>query len=53
MLRYGMPEHVVDAILKDAEGAHGSEVLPTFQQVAGRPARRFVEWAAAHRASFA
>jgi uncharacterized protein YbjT (DUF2867 family) len=53
MLRYGMSAHVVEAILRDADGTHGSEVLRTVEQVTGRPARRFVEWVKAHRAAFA
>jgi uncharacterized protein YbjT (DUF2867 family) len=51
MLRYGMPEHVVDAILAN-RSRHGSEVLPTVEQVTGRPARRFAEWVDAHREAF-
>jgi uncharacterized protein YbjT (DUF2867 family) len=52
MLRYGMPDVVVDSILADARGEHGSEVLPTVQALLGRPPRRFADWVAARRAEF-
>lgn len=52
MLRYGMPEHVVDHILADARGLHGSEVLETVLELTGQPPRRFAEWARAHRSAF-
>lgn len=53
MLRYGMPEQVVDAILADPDSEHGAEVLPTVRELTGQPARRFVDWARAHRGAFA
>jgi hypothetical protein len=53
MLRYGMPDIVVDRILADARGEHGSEVLPTVRALLGRPPRRFADWVAARRAEFA
>ncbi|HEU4578458.1 MAG TPA: NAD(P)H-binding protein [Polyangiaceae bacterium] len=52
MLRYGMPEQVVDAILADPDSEHGSEVLPTVRDITGQPACRFVDWARAHRTAF-
>jgi uncharacterized protein YbjT (DUF2867 family) len=52
MLRYGMPEHVVDAILADTDSQHGAEVLSTLLDVTGRPARTFAEWARGQRAAF-
>lgn len=52
MLRYGMPEHVVDWILADSRGTHGSEVLPAVRELTGRAPRRFVDWARVHRAQF-
>ena len=53
MLRYGMPDIVVDSILADARSEHGSEVLPTVQALLGRPPRRFADWVVARRAEFA
>jgi uncharacterized protein YbjT (DUF2867 family) len=52
MLRYGMPAHVVDAILADEDGEHGSEILPTVAQLTGQPPRRFEDWFLAHRTVF-
>ena len=52
MLRYGMPPHVVDAILADEDGEHGAEVLPTIAELTGRPPRRFEDWFTAQRAAF-
>jgi uncharacterized protein YbjT (DUF2867 family) len=52
MLRYGMPERVVEFILADKDSQHGAEVLPTVRDVTGRPAQRFAEWAAEQRAAF-
>jgi uncharacterized protein YbjT (DUF2867 family) len=52
MLRYGMPEFVVDAILAESDSKHGSEVLPTVLQLTGRPPRRFADWVAAQRTAF-
>jgi uncharacterized protein YbjT (DUF2867 family) len=52
MLRYGMPERIIDAILADHDSQHGAEVLPTVGDITGRPARRFAEWAAERRAVF-
>jgi uncharacterized protein YbjT (DUF2867 family) len=53
MLRYGMPEFVVDAILAESNSEHGSAVLPTVLELTGTPARRFADWVAARRAAFA
>jgi uncharacterized protein YbjT (DUF2867 family) len=52
LLRYGMPEHVIRAIQALGATSHGSEVLPTFESVTGRPARAFIDWARAHRQAF-
>jgi len=52
MLRYGMPERVVDVILADRDSQHGADVLPTVLELTGRPPRRFADWAAAQRAAF-
>jgi uncharacterized protein YbjT (DUF2867 family) len=52
MLRYGMPEFVVEAILSEAESEHGSEVLPTVLELTGRAPRRFIDWAAARLEAF-
>lgn len=52
MLRYGMPADVVDVILADSDGQHGTEVLPTVRDVTGQPARRFADWARAQRGHF-
>jgi len=52
MLRYGMPEHVVDAILAETDTSHGAEVLPTVERITGSAPRRFESWVAAHRAAF-
>lgn len=52
MLRYGMPEHVVDVILADRDSQRGAEVLSTVRDVTGRPARTFSEWARSQRAAF-
>jgi len=52
MLRYGMPEHVVDVVLADKDSQHGAEVLPTLREVTGHPAQRFAEWAVEQRAAF-
>jgi uncharacterized protein YbjT (DUF2867 family) len=53
MLRAGMAEHVVDAIIARAEkDDSGAEVLPAVREVTGRPPRRFAEWARAHLGAF-
>jgi uncharacterized protein YbjT (DUF2867 family) len=44
MLRYGMPEQVVDAALAQVDTDRGSHVLPTVEEVTGRPARKFADW---------
>ncbi|HKU42793.1 MAG TPA: NAD(P)H-binding protein [Polyangiales bacterium] len=53
MLRHGMPEAVVDAILEQTGSDRGTAVLPTIPELLGRPARTFSEWAHAHRGAFA
>lgn len=49
-----VPESVVDgllALLADAVGKPAT-VLPTVEQVSGRPPRTFAQWAAEHVADF-
>jgi uncharacterized protein YbjT (DUF2867 family) len=50
-----MPEEYVDAFLRFfVDGTlNESEVLPTVEQVTGRPPRRFEDWARAHADAFA
>jgi uncharacterized protein YbjT (DUF2867 family) len=50
-----MPPEYVDAFMSFfADGTlDESEVLPTVEEVTGRPPRSFAEWAAAHAAAFA
>jgi uncharacterized protein YbjT (DUF2867 family) len=52
MVRHGMPPAVVDAALAHTATDRGSEVLPTAPRLLGRPARRFADWAEAHRGAF-
>jgi uncharacterized protein YbjT (DUF2867 family) len=53
MLRFGMPEEIVDASIARAEMTdQGTEILPTVQHVTGYPARTFAAWAQAHVAAF-
>lgn len=53
MLKSGMPPETVSAILARAEASDSShEVLPTVEQVTGRAARTFRDWALAHREAF-
>jgi uncharacterized protein YbjT (DUF2867 family) len=49
-----MPGAVIDSLLGFLAGAVGrpATVLPTVQQVTGRPARTFVEWATQRAADF-
>jgi uncharacterized protein YbjT (DUF2867 family) len=55
MIRYGMPEQVVDAViarvLSDDDG--GARVLPTVTDVLGRSPTAFAQWAKAHAGLFA
>jgi uncharacterized protein YbjT (DUF2867 family) len=53
LLRHGMSEEVVDAVMKQTESDRGTRVLPTVAEVTGRPARSFAEWVRAHRGAFA
>ncbi len=49
----GMPQVLIDAALERTfDRAAGTEVLPTVEQVLGRPARPFAVWAEAHRDAF-
>ena len=52
MLRYGMPERVVDVILAGRDRERGAEVLSTVRELTGRPPRRFADWADEQRATF-
>jgi uncharacterized protein YbjT (DUF2867 family) len=52
MRRMGMPEPVLEAVFAQTESDRGTHVLSTVQDVTGRPARTFAEWAEAHRADF-
>ncbi|MCU1683624.1 MAG: NAD(P)-dependent oxidoreductase [Amycolatopsis sp.] len=55
MLKAGMPPIVADATMQTMAIAlepAGSQLEPTVEQLAGRPARTFAEWAQAHRAAF-
>jgi uncharacterized protein YbjT (DUF2867 family) len=53
MLRF-VPAEVVDALFEFAAATVGRpvEVLPTVQQVTGRPARTFAQWVTRHAAAF-
>lgn len=49
----GMPPEVVDAVVaRTLDGDEGTTVLPTVDDLLGRPARTAAQWAAAHRAAF-
>jgi uncharacterized protein YbjT (DUF2867 family) len=55
MTKAGMPPALVDAILQLMENIRngkGGSVLPTVEQVTGRKARRFADWARDHRQAF-
>ena len=53
LLRSGMPEAVVDAVLaRTLDDDRGTEVLPTVQDLLGRPATSFATWATRHVDSF-
>lgn len=53
MARAGMPEAAIDAALaRTLDSADGTEILPTVEQVLGRPARPFDAWVQAHRHAF-
>lgn len=51
--KHGMPDAVVDAVMKQSESDRGTTVLSTVADVVGRPARTFAQWAHAHRGVFA
>jgi uncharacterized protein YbjT (DUF2867 family) len=53
LLKHGMSEDIVDAVIKQTESDRGTSVLSTVADVAGRPARTFAQWAHAHRGAFA
>lgn len=50
----GMPEEIADTLLDLWAGSVGgpATVLPTVEQVTGRPARTFAQWAAEHADAF-
>jgi uncharacterized protein YbjT (DUF2867 family) len=54
MLAYGMPEHVVDAVIARvlSHDGSGAQLLPTVASILGRPATTFAEWAKAHAGAF-
>jgi uncharacterized protein YbjT (DUF2867 family) len=53
MVGAGMPEAVVDAIIaRVLTSDDGFEVLPTVEQVVGRPAATFAHWAQTHAGMF-
>ncbi len=55
MVDSGMPAELADAVIASMAQAgtdHAMAVLPTVEQVTGRPARSFAEWAAAHLEAF-
>ena len=55
MERAGMPPFLIDALLPFAafvRSGKAAEVLPTVEEVTGRPALRFVDWAKEHAESF-
>jgi uncharacterized protein YbjT (DUF2867 family) len=53
MLRSGMPEPVIDAIMaRTLDSDEGTEVLPTVSQVLRRPPQTFAQWAHAHAQMF-
>jgi uncharacterized protein YbjT (DUF2867 family) len=54
MVRYGMPERVVDAVIARvlSDDDSGARVLPTVESVLGRPPTAFAEWAKAHTHAF-
>ncbi|GAA4227706.1 hypothetical protein GCM10022254_16050 [Actinomadura meridiana] len=54
MVRSGVPAAFVETNLRFQAGLIGlpTEVSPAIQQVTGRPARTFDEWAAEHAADF-
>lgn len=55
MVDSGMPAELADAVLASMAQAgtdHALAVLPTVEQVTGRPARSFAEWVTAHLEAF-
>jgi uncharacterized protein YbjT (DUF2867 family) len=55
MVDSGMPAELADAVIASMAQAgtdHAMAVLPTVEQVTGRPARSFAEWADAHLEAF-
>lgn len=53
LLRSGMPEEVVDAVLaRTLDDDRGAEVLPTVEDLLVRPATSFATWATRHIDSF-
>jgi len=55
MVDSGMPAELADAVIASMAQAgtdHAMAVLPTVEQVTGRPARSFAEWADAHLGDF-
>jgi uncharacterized protein YbjT (DUF2867 family) len=53
LLRSGMSEPVVEAVVaRVLTGGEGAEVLPTVEQVLGRPPATFDAWARRHAGAF-
>jgi len=55
MVDSGMPAELADAVIASVAQAgtdHAMAVLPTVEEVTGRPARSFAEWAAAHLGAY-
>jgi uncharacterized protein YbjT (DUF2867 family) len=55
MRKAGLPTVMIDAILElmgNVRAGEGAVVLPTVEQVLGRKARRFADWAQEHRQAF-
>jgi uncharacterized protein YbjT (DUF2867 family) len=55
MVGSGMPAQLADAVIASMAQAgtdHAMAVLPTVEEVTGRPARSFAEWTAAHIEDF-
>jgi uncharacterized protein YbjT (DUF2867 family) len=54
MIKYGMPESVVDAVIARvlSDDGSGAEVLPTVASILGRPPATFAHWAKAHTGLF-
>lgn len=55
MIESGMPTGLADAVIASMAQAgtdHAMAVLPTVDEITGRPARSFIQWTAAHLGAF-